>query len=446
MFVALGLKNAWRNRARTALGIISMAVAAVIFMSSSTLSKGYPAGAFWEARQLIGGEILMLPERIALSTDTLSAGGHTWRFERRSYDKPNLVLGFDPTPYWYGGMVSSSAPAENLAEVAHELREDPSVLSVFERKSIPFLNETSDSRGPIYQYGFIEPRDVRSDIEVYRLDEALYWGRYLEPGNTMEGVACSGWENLSVGGSNISIPVLNESGTFDYENSVRTRIEIVGRASFDNPVPGNPPYANPVVFVTPDTFRRIEEIAGHSEAWGFSISVRNMADLESYAALLRRRYPDFTIYTVSQLAAAATTRERVAAGVPMDMRRVTELLSFMIAALLSATNLSVLMLARKTEIGILRALGATAWNISSMVLAESVWIALLGSIVGGAITQPAILWQLLSNSIDSGVVATTILANLGKAVGFSVAAAILFGFLPISKALRVTPAQVLRGE
>jgi putative ABC transport system permease protein len=130
----------------------------------------------------------------------------------------------------------------------------------------------------------------------------------------------------------------------------------------------------------------------------------------------------------------------------MDMRRVTELLSFMIAALLSATNLSVLMLARKTEIGILRALGATAWNISSMVLAESVWIALLGSIVGGAITQPAILWQLLSNSIDSGVVATTILANLGKAVGFSVAAAILFGFLPISKALRVTPAQVLRGE
>ena len=237
MFVALGLKNAWRNRARTALGIISMAVAAVIFMSSSTLSKGYPAGAFWEARQLIGGEILMLPERIALSTDTLSAGGHTWRFERRSYDKPNLVLGFDPTPYWYGGMVSSSAPAENLAEVAHELREDPSVLSVFERKSIPFLNETSDSRGPIYQYGFIEPRDVRSDIEVYRLDEALYWGRYLEPGNTMEGVACSGWENLSVGGSNISIPVLNESGTFDYENSVRTRIEIVGRASFDTRCP-----------------------------------------------------------------------------------------------------------------------------------------------------------------------------------------------------------------
>jgi putative ABC transport system permease protein len=171
-----------------------------------------------------------------------------------------------------------------------------------------------------------------------------------------------------------------------------------------------------------------------------------MAELESYVALLRRQYPDFTVYAVPQLAAAASNRDSVGVGVPMDMRRVTEVLSFMIAALLAATNLSILMLSRKNEIGILRALGATQWNIISMVLAESLWIAFLGSLIGGLTTQPAVAYQLLSNKIASRTVVLTMAANLGKLMGFSLGAAVLFGFLPVAKALRVTPAQVMRGE
>ena len=104
--------------------------------------------------------------------------------------------------------------------------------------------------------------------------------------------------------------------------------------------------------------------------WGISVSVENMADLESYIALLRRKYPDFTVYGILQLAAAASNRESVASGVPMDMRRVTEALSFMVAALLSATNLSILCWLGKTRSGSSGPAGATRWNITCMVFSR----------------------------------------------------------------------------
>jgi len=203
-----------------------------------------------------------------------------------------------------------------------------------------------------------------------------------------------------------------------------------------------------MILVTESTFQAICVQAGiHPDmaAWGLAISIDSMADLENYAALLRRQYPDFTVYTASALS-ATSAGNKIDSGVPMDMRRVTEILSFMIAALLSATNLSVLMLSRRNEIGILRALGATRGNIISMVLTESIWLAMLGAVLGGLLTQPAVLWQLLSNKTSTELVVRTVLGNMGKLLGFSAVAAVFFGFLPVTKALRVTPAQVMRGE
>lgn len=460
MFVALGLKNAWRNRGRTALGIISMAVAALIFMSGSTLSRGYPAGAYWTARQLVGGEILMLPEKITLSTDTLATGGYTWRFEKRSYDKPNLVMGFDPSQYRYGYMRGVPLDGEEdsiiprIHEVVEELRADPFVTGVMARESLPFLVERHE-QSPLgedlsyYSYGFVEPRDIGGDMERYKIDQVPATGRYLAEDDLMKGVLCEEWPFLRMDGtSELLFPTMSESG-YDYENVVLERLEIVGSLRFPNSNPFFPPFSNPVVFVTPETFAMLKEATGIPDSgttWGISVSVKNMADLESYAALLRRQYPDFTVYGIPQLSAASTDRGSVGSGVPIDMRRVTEALSFMIAALLSATNLSILMLARKNEIGILRALGATGWDLTLMVLSECLCVAFLGSLIGSLLTQPAIIYQLLSNRIPSQTVIMTIATNLGKALGFSLGAAVLFGFLPVAKAVRVTPAQVLRGE
>lgn len=207
--------------------------------------------------------------------------------------------------------------------------------------------------------------------------------------------------------------------------------------------------AAPALFVTPSTFSRLANQAGYPEeatCWGISVTVESMAELDNVASLLRRKFPDFTVLPASLLEAVQTSGTPLSSAVPMDMRRVTEAMAFVTAALLSATNLTILMQSRKNEIGILRALGATGWNIASMILTESVWIALLGAFIGSLVTQPAILWQFLSNRATGGAVMDEVSRGIGKTIGFSTAAAVVFGFLPVARALRVTPAEVLRGE
>src|SRR5690606_8390462 len=122
-----------------------------------------------------------------------------------SYDKPNLLMGFDPSPYRYGFMrgVPSGGEEESVLprihEVAAELRAESFVAGVMVREVLPFLRQTQDKDDLYYyEYGFVEPRDVVSDKERYKIEEALTsgWDRYLNEGELMTGVECL-WQNLS---------------------------------------------------------------------------------------------------------------------------------------------------------------------------------------------------------------------------------------------------------
>jgi hypothetical protein len=461
MFFVLGLKNAWRNRARTALGIVSMAVAAMLFLSSATLSKGYPAAAFFPARQLMGGDILLIPGKNAISREDM-AGGYTWRFGAKSLDNPNPAMGFDTIPYSYGttqGFPTSGAarmPANRYQQALAALRANPAVRYAAVRRSLPFIVRAASS----YAYGFLDARDIGEDLSTWQMESAIVSGSYLKATDEgLAGVSVTGWAGLQMprtGAANLEIPrytavAKDDASTFlDYENPAIAAIQMKGAATFTE---GGGAEARtlsaPAVFVSPSTLESLATAAGFpAEAtyWGISVSLKDMATSENVAALLRREFRDFTVLPASQLTAAAVSRSAISAGVPMDMRRITEGIAFVTAALLSATNLTVLMLSRKNEIGILRALGATRLNIATMVLTESVWISLLGAVLGGLLTQPAIIWQLLSNKVGSDVMLAEVGSGLGKAVAFAAVSAALFGFLPVAKALRVTPAQVLRGE
>jgi putative ABC transport system permease protein len=256
----------------------------------------------------------------------------------------------------------------------------------------------------------------------------------------MTGVGCIGWSGLPASGAlTLQIPrytgkpKADGSAYLDYENPYQTVMRIKGWASF---VEGGGAtlkvVTDPVIFVATSTLSSLAEAAGYPEEathWGISVIIKDMSELENVAALLRREFADFT----SVLEAAAVSKGSISTAVPMDLRRVTEAIAFVTAALLSATNLMVLMLSRKNEIGILRALGATRWNIAWMVLTESVWIALLGSIAGSVFTQPAIRWQLISNRAASDAIVREVGHGMSKAVAFSTAAAAVFGFLPVAR-------------
>jgi len=454
MFFSLGLKNAWRNRGRTALGIVSMCIAAMLFLSSSTLSKGYPAMAYMPARQLLGGDIVLLPGKFALSREDMASGGYVWRFGQKSLDKPNLVMGFDTLPYSYGtmqGYPASGEPGvakERFLEVLSSLEQDASIKSAEIRRALPFLIRTETS----YVYAFLDARNVSEDLYTWDVPSVVR-GAYLDDQEEgLSGVLVNGWSGLSLmPGSRVTIEIPSYAGSYlDYERPVAVGLTIKGVASFvEGSGVGARTLSAPAVFVTGSSLAALAEYAGYPEEatyWGITVTLKDMSTLENVAALLRRQFPDFTVFPAPQLSAASAQRMTASGGVPMDMRRVTETIAFVTAALLSATNLTILMLSRKNEIGILRALGATRWNITCMVLTESVWISLIGALIGAAITQPAILWQLLSNKVGQDVLLREIGAGVGRSVLFATVSAAVFGFLPVARALRITPAQVLRGE
>lgn len=465
VFVILGLQNAWHNKSRTVLGIVSMAIAAIVFTSSTTLSQGYPATAYFEARQLIGADLVLLPGKSRLSQEDLASPDTMWHFEKAGLDKPNLFMGFEKERYSYGtleGIIPTDrqVTSSRMKEVAAELSSRPGVKGTRVRRAMPVLIPTRTDGVDRLVYAFLEARDIASDLESWRMEGALRQGRYLQidDDNSPVGVGVSGWAGMSVPvGAAVPLQVpriaLGEDGIKyrDYEDSEAFLIQSVGTLGFKEGGQNNPlgqAYANPCIFVSEALFDQVASLANCTDsdtAWGIGVTLDEISALEDIVSTLQREYPDFTVVSVPKMASSFSgglTRS----GVPMDMRKVTEVLAFLTAALLSATNLSVLMLSRKHEIGILRSIGATQGNIATMVITESVWIALVGAILGNLISQPAVLLNFLTNRVGTDAVVRQARMNVGTSMGLAVAAAVLFGFLPLTKALRITPAAVLRGE
>ena len=236
----------------------------------------------------------------------------------------------------------------------------------------------------------------------------------------------------------------------DYADPLLSPITLTSGMRFRDITPeGTISYACPSIFVSEETFDKLASAAGFTyedTVWGLGVRLRSIEALENLCATYQRKYNDLTVLSSVGLSTLRVYRENMPVGTPMDMRKVTEMLAFLTAALLSATNLAVLMLQRKTEIGILRSLGATSSNVASMVLTEVVFIAVIGAVIGSLLVQPSVAYTLASNNVDKASIANQVLSGFGSTLAFAVVAASLFGILPIAKALRVTPAQVLRGD
>jgi ABC-type antimicrobial peptide transport system permease subunit len=105
---------------------------------------------------------------------------------------------------------------------------------------------------------------------------------------------------------------------------------------------------------------------------------------------------------------------------------------------------------RTVEIGTLRALGFSRFRILSVFLAESIWISLLGAVVGlssasfmSFVTVSTTNWSTFSELAFSFAISPSIVLG---AVIFSVSMGLLGGFLPAVRASRAGIVDSLRAE
>ena len=97
---------------------------------------------------------------------------------------------------------------------------------------------------------------------------------------------------------------------------------------------------------------------------------------------------------------------------------------------------------RTREIGVRKAIGATAWKVLVQFLVESSVISIIGGIIGVGLAFGA--GQLITQYADIPTQIT--LSAVGYAFGISVVIGIVFGLMPAIKAARQSPIEALRYE
>ncbi len=179
MFFTLGWLAAIRNLQRSALAMISVALATVVLVSALIMAGGEPGGAHFETRTALGGDIVVLPEALGLPGTSSPTPGGAWEMIRRSPDNPGL------TAYFFPGIVRDGIMGQESVsrDLTEEIRGVEGVLHVTPYRTIPARMISGDYTWWVQ----IRARDPLVD-EHYGLSSALVQGRVLGPDDLGEPV------------------------------------------------------------------------------------------------------------------------------------------------------------------------------------------------------------------------------------------------------------------
>jgi putative ABC transport system permease protein len=174
----------------------------------------------------------------------------------------------------------------------------------------------------------------------------------------------------------------------------------------------------------------------------------NAADLERWSC---SPYVSSIAYSIKQVLPGADVRviRRVAEGEGQILARVRMLLWLVTGAALLAAALAVgasaaaSVIERRTEIGLMKALGAGSGTVGFLLAAEQLLLAFVGGGIGYALG--IILARLLGERIFGAAPEPSLIVFL-VIVALAIGVTLLGSAIPLRRASRYEPAPILRGE
>lgn len=494
LFFRLGATNAWRNLTRSALAILSMALAAAFLTNAISLSRGYPRLYRSEYRLVLGGEVAVYD--LAFDGE-VPAGDSSWAFQRLSSSPfTDLDVFFPELQQGYLSDVEQVQPFSD--ELLERIANVDGVRAIYPRYQMPaesfYLNSQRSTP--------LRGRDATSDLPLLEMANQASSGLRLDGrwfGAEDEGRMVAvisdvqhGPESFSaapVGGKlQLRLPrltMIDDRVAVDYQDCLEVELEVIGVVEITTRSVSTyieMPSGETVETKTPLHWQ-LDEIQIPLSTWQMlwqqvadfeyqprqlMLQIDDMAYIEDQMLALRSQFPDQTFVSVVDIAQKAETQlliedyqqlpatayaavmrqfsEAEQTAMPMDMRGPLSLLIFLNASLVIAANLLIMINERKVEIGILKSVGALKQNIVTMALAEAVLIAGLGAVGGFAVIRvPAIL-----NQLTNQTPLTSILASVGGdfllVIGIAFFSSVAFGLLPALRMAGLSVNEVLRNE
>ena len=195
---------------------------------------------------------------------------------------------------------------------------------------------------------------------------------------------------------------------------------------------------NSIVFISAADFARIMRSPGT-----ISYLLVNVApgwSPDSVAASIQKE-----IGTVTALPRAAFSAEerKVIAGMSTDIIAIVNLVGLLIGLAVMALSVYTATLARRTEFGVLKAIGARNRDLYGVVIIQAALALLLGLVVSIALTF--LLAQVVP-LVKPSILLEMSLGSVAKVAAMSAAIAVLAAVLPVRQIAGVDPAIVFRGK
>jgi ABC-type antimicrobial peptide transport system permease subunit len=480
----LSLRNARKNANRSLVAILGMAVAAALMTGATAMTTGYAIGAYEDHRSFMTADIAVYAGEYRFGPE--QAGLGQAKSDVRWVFRPGLELEGTDLAYFHPAMAAWGyvAPTGGTGPITDDVLEAISsvtgVKSVARVASIPCVLKPGDPDGPAHVLTWIRGRDEALDTSLWNFARFITDGRYLGPSSQDEALLSQQTVSLpppkigrtielllpkariaAPGTSATAAPTGTAAG-WDFSELLTHKLKVVGQfavptelqtvhilGDFDSPsrtVLVQRYWKTDEIIVSLDTLRALySEMGGKGlpPVYQAGVTVESMFDAKSVASALSRRFPGLTFVPVPE----QVERARWEAGqpsVPQDLSRVFYLLAYAGAGFLVTANMYVLLSQRRKEMGVLKAIGASALEVFAMVLLEALSISLLGALSGFVVVRGFFTMIYLYTDVGLFRAGMLTLESVGRVIAFTTGISLVSSLGPAYQAARLTTAEVLK--